>query len=513
MSIILVHPPVSKPGEPPTGIARLSGALKFHGIKHTLLDANLEGLLYLLKSPKPDSVGDVWSGRSFRNLDKNLELIKSSGAYLRIDRYKRVVRDLGRVLEKVSKAYGADAGLANYQQDGLSPLRSADLIIAAEQFDKNIFYPYFRTRLAALINQEQPEWIGFSLNYLSQSICTFAMIGFVKREFPGLKVIVGGGLVTSWLSSPLWRDHFTGVVDHFISGPGEEKLLSLLGIFDKERTYTPDYQALPTEDYFSPGFVLPYSGSTGCYWNRCTFCPEKAEGTRYLPIPPETVISDLNLLKEGSSPVLIHFLDSAVSPSLMEALFEKGPSVPWYGFARVSRQLADPDFCLSLKRSGCVMLQLGIESGDQTVLDKMEKGISVKMASQALKALKKAGIATYVYLIFGTPAETLKSAKRTLEFTAGHCGSIDFLNLAVFNMPVCGAASNGLETRKFNDADLSLYTDFIHPLGWDRKQVRQFLQNEFKKHPSISAILKNDPPVFTSNHAPFFVMGRKKVEG
>lgn len=124
----------------------------------------------------------------------------------------------------------------------------------------------------------------------------------------------------------------------------------------------------------------------------------------------------------------------------------------------------------------------------------------------ALKALKKAGIATYVYLIFGTPAETLKSAKSTLEFTASHCGSIDFLNLAVFNMPVCGAASNGVEMRKFNDADLSLYTDFIHPKGWDRKQVRQFLENEFKKHPSISAILKNDPPVFTSNHAPFFVM-------
>lgn len=505
-----MHPPVSKPGEPPAGIARLSGALKFHGIKHSLLDSNLEGMLYLLKSPKPDGAGDVWSGRSFRNLDKNLELIESPGTYLKMDRYQRVVRDLERVLEKVSKAYGADIGLANYQQDGLSPLRSADLIISEEQFDKNIFYPYFRTRLAALIHQEQPEWIGFSLNYLSQALCTFAMIGFVKREFPGLKVIVGGGLVTSWLSSPLWRDHFTGVVDHFIPGPGEEKLLSLLGIFDKERTYAPDYQALPSENYFSPGFVLPYSGSTGCYWNRCTFCPEKAEGTRYMPIPPETVISDLNVLKEGSSPVLIHFLDSAVSPSLMEALSDKGPSVPWYGFARISRQLADQDFCLSLKRSGCVMLQLGIESGDQTVLDKMEKGISIKMASQALKALKKAGIATYVYLIFGTPAETLKSAKKTLEFTASHSGSIDFLNLAVFNMPVCGAASNGLETRKFNDADLSLYTDFTHPAGWDRKQVRQFIENEFKKHPSISTILKNDPPVFTSNHAPFFVMERER---
>jgi hypothetical protein len=34
--------------------------------------------------------------------------------------------------------------------------------------------------------------------------------------------------------------------------------------------------------------------------------------------------------------------------------------------------------------------------------------------------------------------------------------------------------------------------------------MRKFLDNEFKKHPAVSAILKNAPPVFTSNHAAFF---------
>ena len=85
---------------------------------------------------------------------------------------------------------------------------------------------------------------------------------------------------------------------------------------------------------------------------------------------------------------------------------------------------------------------------------------------------------------------------------------IDFLNLAIFNMPVCGENNPEIETREFYAGDLSLYTDFIHPHGWDRKRVRMFLENEFRKHPAVSAILKHEPPLFTSNHAPFFVMGR-----
>jgi radical SAM superfamily enzyme YgiQ (UPF0313 family) len=160
---------------------------------------------------------------------------------------------------------------------------------------------------------------------------------------------------------------------------------------------------------------------------------------------------------------------------------------------------------MALKKSGCTMLKLGLESGDQGVLDKMQKGIDLNTASQALKTLKKAGIATYIYLIFGTPAETLPEARKTLEFVAAHHETVSFLNLAIFNMPIFGAEAAEFETSSFYAGDLSLYTDFVHPGGWNRKQVRQFLDNEFKKNKAVADIIKKDPPIFTSNHAPFFV--------
>jgi radical SAM superfamily enzyme YgiQ (UPF0313 family) len=210
-------------------------------------------------------------------------------------------------------------------------------------------------------------------------------------------------------------------------------------------------------------------------------------------------------------PVLLHLLDNALSPSLLRSLAGNPPGPPWYGFARFERDLLDPDYCRALARGGCVMLKLGLESGDQGVLDALGKGVDLGTASRILKNLREAGIATYVYLLFGTPAETLAEARKTLEFVVQHAREIDYLNVAVFNMPVCAREAGEYETAEFYEGDLSLYTGFRHPRGWERRDVRRFLDGEFKRHPAISAILKRDPPIFTSNHAPFFAMGTGKM--
>jgi radical SAM superfamily enzyme YgiQ (UPF0313 family) len=408
-------------------------------------------------------------------------------------------------------------GLANYEDEELTPVRSNDLAKAAENPEQNPFYPYFKKRLMGLLKSEPSSLIGFSLNYLSQALCTFSMIGFIKKEFPKKKLVLGGGLVTSWMRGPHWNNPFEGLVDHLIAGPGEIPLLSLLNVEgiagdngkrSGENHYRPDYESLPIRDYFAPGPILPYSSSSGCYYHQCSFCPERAEGNPYHAIPVEKAILDLHHLVEKEKPVLIHLLDNAISPSLMTAISDRPPGVPWYGFARITHQLVDLDFCLALKRSGCVMLKLGLESGDQTVLDTLQKGIHLEEVSAALRNLKKAGIATYIYLLFGTPPESLIEARRTLEFVVKHHDCIGFLNLAIFNMPIYCPEALQMERKFFYEGDLSLYASFNHPKGWNRPSVRQFLEKEFKRHPAISPILKRDPPVFTSNHAPFFVMNR-----
>ncbi len=521
--MLLVFPPLAKPCEPPAGIAKLAGALFAHGISCRLLDANLEGLLYLLGQPY--TVSETWTRRAVKHVSENIATLRNPDTYRSLDRYSRAVKDLNRVLEMSAKDRGISIGLADYQDKHLSPVRSADLLKAARHPEQNPFYPWFSTRLPEIMKEncfsqgrrgcgEQTEGhkegknteqlVGFSLNYLSQALCTFSMIGFLKKEFPSVKTVLGGGLVNTWIKSPRWTNPFSRLVDHLIAGPGERPLLELHGIRDMHEHYPPSYESLALADYLSPGTILPYSASSGCYWNKCSFCPETAEDNPYVPVPANRALADLTALTSKIKPLLIHLLDNSISPALMKAFTKTPPPASWYGFARISKDLAEPDFCMALKRSGCVMLKLGLESGDQGVLDRMQKGIELDTASRVLNNLRKVGIASYVYLLFGTPSETIMEARKTLEFVVSHQQTITFLNLAIFNMPLCGQDAGQYENEEFYEGDLSLYTGFKHPRGFDRRTVRQFLEDEFKRHPAISAILKNDPPIFTSNHAALF---------
>lgn len=549
-SVLLIHPPLLKPCEPPAGLARLAGALRRHDVPCAVIDANLEGLLYLLQQgPSAEKqnahAGVSWTKRACRLLGRNMDLLRSRGGYENMDRYKRAVLDINRVLAMSVSADAFRLSLSDYEDRRRLPVRSADLISAAESPSDNPFHAYFHSRFVAFFEQAQPSWIGFSLNYLSQALCCFAMIGCTKRIAPGVKIILGGGLVTSWMRQPGWRNPFKGLVDECIAGPGEAPLLSCSGAVWDGASPTPDYSDFSLKDYLSPEFILPYSASSGCYWRRCAFCPETVEANPFRPIPDDRVADEMahwtamasgrevcneeddsaptagagvaEAVTSGKrkdaivspAPALIHLLDNAIRPSLMTKLILKPPGVPWYGFARISKEMTDVEFCRALRRAGCVMLKLGIESGSQRVLDELGKGIDLGMAGATLETLHRAGIAAYVYLLFGTPPEKQEDALKTLDFVIRYQHTINFLNVAIFNLPINSPEAEMLEPRAFYDGDLSLYRAFTHPSGWDRSRVRLFLDRIFKRHPAVAPILRRDPPFFTSNHAPFWAKDQK----
>jgi hypothetical protein len=501
-SILLIHPPVAKPCEPPAGIARLAGALKSHDIACTVIDANIEGLHHLL-----DNTGDptdTWSRRALRHLESHLASFRSGAIYQKPDAYRRAVADINRLLTWVAKDSKIRVSLANYEDQRLSPVSSAHLLAAVQHPERNPFFDYFQKRIRPVAAATAPSAIGLSINYLSQALCAFALIGLLKQWHPHARVIIGGGLITSWLKRPGWTEPFSKWVEKMVSGPGESVLIQAMGKEIKARFHLPDYDALVEKPYFSPGFILPFSTSNGCWWRRCSFCPEEAEKAPYRPLPCKTVMEQLKGLTRRTRPHVIHLLDNAVSPALLKKLASDPPGAAWYGFVRIGPPLDDPDFCRRLARSGCRMLKIGLESGDPNVLDALKKGINLETASRVLKNLNNAGIAAYVYLLFGTPAEDQTSAEKTLHFTVEHQHCIDFLNLAIFNLPMGSAEMPELELRPFYAGDLQLYSDFKHPRNWNRSAVRQFIEKRFKKHPAIQPIMRRDPPVFTSNHAPLF---------
>jgi radical SAM superfamily enzyme YgiQ (UPF0313 family) len=157
------------------------------------------------------------------------------------------------------------------------------------------------------------------------------------------------------------------------------------------------------------------------------------------------------------------------------------------------------------------MLQLGLESGSQQVLDRLEKGVKLTSAEKILQNLAAAGIASYVYIMLGTPGETEQDAELTRAFLLKHADSIAFLNLSIMNLPrSSGLLDNpqyyGIAASKLRDdsGPLGLYHNFQTTGDWDRGTARRFLDKRLLGSPIIRAIVNRTPPMFTSNHAVFF---------
>lgn len=499
--LFLIYPPCGKACEPPAGVALLGGALKRYQIACKVMDANLEAQLWLKGSS--NHLSGKWSARAVSHWERNLSDLRNPDLYSHEERYRQRVMDVNRVISS-SLDPRFRMNLADYGDLLLSPVKSQDLIFSAENFSANPFFSYFEEKLLPRIEAFNPSFIGISLCYLSQALTSFALAGWIRSRFPGVRIIMGGGLVTSWMSSPLWNNPFNGIVDLMVKGRGEEKVLELFGILpDKRERFSPDYDFCDWDKYLAPGRILPFRTAIGCYWSKCRFCPERAEGGRYRPEKNQDLLKDMTDLYRRYRPDYLHFLDDALSPSFLRTLAKEELPFTWYGFVRFTNDLTDPDFCRALFRSGCRMLKLGLESGDQNVLDRMNKGTRLETVTKVLYALREANIATYVYLLFGTSFETEKGAEKTLAYVADQSERIGFLNSAVFNLPRFSEDAANLVTDQFYGADLSLYLNFNHPHGWDRKKVRLFLEKRFKKHPAIAPILRRDPPFFTSNHAMF----------
>lgn len=464
------------------------------GISYELIDGNAEA--YRLITP------EKWLRRKdfqYLHQSKNLPWDKI--------RYKQAIGNYNvRLNAAVSSRFIVTP--ANYTDHQLTPLKFEDLQTSKIRFQENLFFPWIEQRILPYLEKSIVPTFGLSVNYLSQALTAMAIIGFIKSVKPESRIILGGGLVTSWVKNFQGSVQFNDLADEIIPGPGESILPELLGSSSNPQqcsTALPDYSSFTQLSYTAPKFILPYSASYGCSWKKCRFCPEKAENNPFDQLMPDTAVHQLQQLVKLHSPGLIHITDNEITPALMTRLAKTELGALWYGYSRFFPALKNPDFCKELRRSGCIMLQLGLESGNQDVLNRMGKGIQLDDVSIILNNLKEAGIGTYIYLLFGTPMETESAAFDTANFIVKHREAIDFMNLAIFNLPINSGLIKDVKTKDFYDGDLSLYKDFHHPSGWDRGKVRVFLSREFKKHPDISPIVKATPPIFTSNHAPFFL--------
>jgi radical SAM superfamily enzyme YgiQ (UPF0313 family) len=141
--------------------------------------------------------------------------------------------------------------------------------------------------------------------------------------------------------------------------------------------------------------------SVGCSHNRCTFCPSYKE-KRFRIKSFQEIKEDIDEAAQSGGDIERVFLadgDSLIIPQvrlmeIMDYLKEKLPYVRRVGIYANAKGILKKTMedLRELKAAGLGIIYLGVESGDQVVLDKVRKGTTYEKLVQAGKKVKEAGI-------------------------------------------------------------------------------------------------------------------------
>ena len=101
--------------------------------------------------------------------------------------------------------------------------------------------------------------------------------------------------------------------------------------------------------------------------------------------------------------------------SFCDELIARKLPVRWFGNARADN-LTDPAFVHRLKRAGCWMLALGVESESDDVRKDMAKRLERQKIQAAFRNMRDAGIKSFAFFIFGYPGETPAAMEQTIDY-------------------------------------------------------------------------------------------------
>ncbi len=105
--------------------------------------------------------------------------------------------------------------------------------------------------------------------------------------------------------------------------------------------------------------------------------------------------------------------------SFCKGIISRGIDVRWGCTARVDR--FNRELLSHMFKAGCRTLLFGVESGNQSILDNVQKGTKVGQARRAFKTAKEIGMHTIASMTIGMPGEN----KTTVDETIGFAKQVD----------------------------------------------------------------------------------------
>jgi radical SAM superfamily enzyme YgiQ (UPF0313 family) len=151
----------------------------------------------------------------------------------------------------------------------------------------------------------------------------------------------------------------------------------------------------------------------------CAFCNYPTMAGAYVNSSVETVEQELQTLRRMGTTDVVFIDDTFNYPlprfkRLLRMMIDNDFGFRWVSFLRCSN--VDEEALDLMQHSGCIGVLLGIESGDQRILQLMNKSAKLDRYVWGIAELKKRRIETFASLICGYPGETEESVRNTIAF-------------------------------------------------------------------------------------------------
>ncbi len=376
----------------------------------------------------------------------------------------------------------------------------------------------------AQVRNERPDYAGFSTT--TSSFLDGVRIALKIKEISPKTRIVFGGVHLSALREKLLRDY--PVIDYGVAGEGEQAFLELIEneggdlqqiggliyrsgdvhfagartrLLDLDSLPFPAYEKLPgyPDSYLLPIFNYPKAPNTtiitsrGCPFH-CSYCDRSVFGQTYRTNSPPYMVDLLKHLNQRFKIKHVNIYDDVFTLNRTRTLefselkIRSGPKVTFNCAARAEQ--IDMEMLKLLKRAGCWMISLGIETGDpgllklhRTIVGSRTPEEQLDLVREKVDLIKKAGIRAKGLFMLGLPGETDESIDRSMKYAFSL--PLDEFNLSKLT-PFPGAPMyQGIEKwGTFNEKwELMNALTFIFiPRGFTRERLEERYHEFYRRY-------------------------------
>ncbi|MFH1445130.1 MAG: radical SAM protein [Nanoarchaeota archaeon] len=268
----------------------------------------------------------------------------------------------------------------------------------------------FTEDLIKSVNWKDYFLVGFSCSF-AQLFPSIYAAKLIKKANPDIKIVFGGNVVFEEQGKYILNEF--NEVDFIISGEGEKPLLKMISDLTNkiipERYIDGSKQLvkldnLPLPDYNKffeqhsqlkiPYLVLMLYASKGCFYNKCSFCSMNKQYSSYRIKNVNKMIDEIiELKRKYPKTVNFAFTDSMIpEPYLIKFAKEIIKRKIKISFWLELKANAKKETIKLLSKAGLKGAQIGIESFNQNILERMNKGTTVKQNIETMKIFEELNV-------------------------------------------------------------------------------------------------------------------------